>query len=42
MVYSNLEPEKNGRIHLTDDYADMFGWEEQVKLVDSIYHYPQR
>lgn len=22
---------------LTSDYADMFGWEEQVKLVDSLY-----
>lgn len=29
--------EVNGRIELTDDYADMFGWEEQVKLVDSVY-----
>ncbi len=29
--------EKNGRIELTGDYADMFGWEEQVKLVDSLY-----
>ncbi len=29
--------EKNGRIELTGDYADMFGWEEQVQLVDSIY-----
>lgn len=34
--YKNLE-EKNGRIELTGDYADMFGWEEQVKLVDSVY-----
>ncbi|MCX2681731.1 glycosyltransferase family 39 protein [Galbibacter sp. EGI 63066] len=30
--------EKNGRIELTGDYADMFGWEEQVKSVDSVYH----
>jgi hypothetical protein len=22
---------------LTSDYADMFGWEEQVQLVDSVY-----
>ncbi|WP_340201551.1 ArnT family glycosyltransferase [Ascidiimonas sp. W6] len=29
--------EDNGRIELTGDYADMFGWEEQVKLVDSVY-----
>jgi hypothetical protein len=34
--YKNLE-ERNGRIKLTSDYADMFGWEEQVKLVDSVY-----
>jgi hypothetical protein len=35
--YANLE-EQNGRIELTGDYADMFGWEEQVKIVDSLYH----
>jgi len=29
--------ERDGRYRLTNDYADMFGWEEQVKLVDSIY-----
>ena len=29
--------EENGRVELTGDYADMFGWEEQVKLVDSVY-----
>jgi hypothetical protein len=34
--YSQLEV-KNGRVELTGDYADMFGWEEQVKLVDSVY-----
>lgn len=28
---------QNGRVQLTGDYADMFGWEEQVKLVDSVY-----
>ncbi len=27
----------DGRIELTGDYADMFGWEEQVALVDSLY-----
>lgn len=32
----NIE-ENNGRVELTGDYADMFGWEEQVLLVDSIY-----
>ena len=26
-----------GRVELTGDYADMFGWEEQVALVDSVY-----
>lgn len=34
--YAQLE-ENNGRVELTGDYADMFGWEEQVKLVDSVY-----
>ena len=37
VAYSKLQPEKNGRIILTGDYADMFGWDEQVKLVDSLY-----
>ena len=35
--YAQLEEEENGRVLLTGDYADMFGWEEQVKLVDSVY-----
>jgi hypothetical protein len=35
--YSDLESDKEGHIELTDDYADMFGWEEQVQLVDSLY-----
>jgi hypothetical protein len=30
-------PEENGRYEMTGDYADMFGWEEQVTLVDSVY-----
>ena len=34
--YKGLE-EENGRIALAGDYADMFGWDEQVKLVDSVY-----
>ncbi|QLE00259.1 glycosyltransferase family 39 protein [Galbibacter sp. BG1] len=34
--YKNLK-EENERVELTGDYADMFGWEEQVKLVDSVY-----
>lgn len=36
VTYAGLE-EKKGRIELKGDYADMFGWEEQVKLVDSVY-----
>lgn len=28
---------ESGRYELTGDYADMFGWEEQVALIDSIY-----
>ncbi|MBC2846156.1 ArnT family glycosyltransferase [Winogradskyella flava] len=35
--YRSLE-EEDGRIELTGDYADMFGWEEQAKLVDSVYN----
>ena len=35
--YTDKE-EANGRVELTGDYADMFGWEEQVKLVDSVYN----
>lgn len=37
VAYKKLQPEKDGRIILTGDYADMFGWDEQVKLVDSLY-----
>jgi hypothetical protein len=36
IAYAQLE-DKNGRVELTSDYADMFGWEEQVRLVDSVY-----
>jgi hypothetical protein len=36
VAYAQKE-EQNGRVELTGDYADMFGWEEQVKLVDSVY-----
>ena len=35
--YADIDKEENGRIILTGDYADMFGWVEQVQLVDSIY-----
>jgi hypothetical protein len=35
-AYAQLE-NSDGRIQLTGDYADMFGWEEQVALVDSVY-----
>jgi hypothetical protein len=34
--YAQLK-ENNGRIELKGDYADMFGWNEQVKLVDSVF-----
>ncbi|MEM1325276.1 MAG: glycosyltransferase family 39 protein [Bacteroidota bacterium] len=34
--YANIESE-GVRYELTGDYADMFGWEEQVRLVDSVY-----
>ena len=34
--YAGIEIQ-NGRYELTNDYADMFGWEEQVNLVDSLY-----
>ena len=29
--------EKKGRYKLKGDYADMFGWNEQVALIDSVY-----
>lgn len=35
-TYAQLESKK-GRVILTGDYADMFGWEEQVALVDSVF-----
>ena len=35
--YSDSKILKGGRVELQDDYADMFGWEEQVVLVDSLY-----
>ncbi len=34
--YKGLEKVED-RVELTSDYADMFGWEEQVQLVDSVY-----
>ncbi|MFP2995107.1 glycosyltransferase family 39 protein [Spongiivirga sp. MCCC 1A20706] len=37
VAYAGIE-EKDGRFELTGDYADMFGWEEQVRLVDSVYN----
>lgn len=36
VAYQGLE-ETKGRVELTGDYADMFGWEAQVQLVDSVY-----
>ncbi len=35
--YADIDKEENGRIILAGDYADMFGWEEQVQLAGSIY-----
>ena len=35
--YADSKKLQDGRVELTSDYADMFGWEEQVKLVDSLY-----
>jgi hypothetical protein len=35
--YMGKQENEDGRIELTSDYADMFGWEEQVALVDSLY-----
>jgi hypothetical protein len=35
--YKDLKPDHEGRYILTGDYADMFGWEEQVALIDSLY-----
>lgn len=36
IAYANIE-EQNGRIELQGDYADMFGWDQQVRIVDSLY-----
>ncbi len=36
--YKNIKPEEDGRYILTSDYADMFGWEKEVEIVDSVYH----
>lgn len=37
--YADLKQNADGRYEdLTDDYADMFGWEEQVQLVANVYH----
>lgn len=35
--YREIEPDSIGRYILTNDYADMFGWNEQVALIDSVY-----
>lgn len=35
--YKHKKPDAEGHYELTSDYADMFGWEEQVRLVDSVY-----
>lgn len=37
--FAELKRDETGRVEgLTGDYADMFGWEEQVALVDSVYN----
>lgn len=37
-AYAGLEKNEEGRLEgLAGDYADMFGWPEQVALVDSLY-----
>ena len=47
VTYMEKQENEEGRIELTSDYADMFGWEEQVALVDSVYqsllteHHPE-
>lgn len=35
--YKQKQPDAEGHYEFTSDYADMFGWEEQVRLVDSLY-----
>jgi hypothetical protein len=35
--YRDIKPDSAGRYILSNDYADMFGWDEQVKLIDSVY-----
>ena len=36
--FADLQPDENGWYSgLTSDYADMFGWEEQVMVLDSLY-----
>lgn len=35
--YTHEKPDAEGHYELTSDYADMFGWREQVQLADSIY-----
>ena len=37
VAYMDKQENDEGRIELTGDYADMFGWEEQVAIVDSVY-----
>ncbi|RPD40071.1 glycosyltransferase family 39 protein [Chitinophaga barathri] len=36
--YSHEKPDAEGHYKFTSDYADMFGWKEQVALADSIYN----
>lgn len=37
VAYREIKPDSAGRYTLSNDYADMFGWDEQVKLIDSVF-----
>lgn len=37
IAYQDLNPDASGHYTLNGDYADMFGWEEQVKAIDRTY-----
>jgi len=37
VAYKHLKPGDDGRVQLTSDYADMFGWNDMVQVTDSVY-----
>lgn len=37
VAFADLKPDAQQRIKLNDDYADMFGWPEQVQSVERVY-----